>query len=306
MSTRIIKGFEPKIIITITALNKMKEYIRQSNDEIGWLCTSIKQGRAFIIMDAYLFNQEVNSVTTEITTDGLNEFAMEVMQMENGLDIWNNMKVWGHSHVNMSTSPSGQDEKQMEVFTQNADDFFIRIIGNKKGEMKIDLYDYEKGVIYEDLTYAIDYEENNELINTLEQKIIELQNIIDAKKKVPKELSDTITNEIKSKVKKKKEYTCNKYDNYYGGYNYSNNYDSSYWKNNKNKKDNAFDYFDMLTKEEVFELMIAIETEGTIVNYIKQGELSVNEIIEVEDMVAEYCQTYPDQYQEYLDKVDYI
>ena len=40
MNTKIIKGCEPKLYIDNIALDKMKEYIRQSSLEIGWLGTA--------------------------------------------------------------------------------------------------------------------------------------------------------------------------------------------------------------------------------------------------------------------------
>ena len=120
MSVKLMKGFEPKIFINVNAMNKMKEYIRQSSLEIGWLGTCEKlDNSSYYIGDVFLFKQEVHATTTEITTEGLSEFAMELLSTNDGIEIWNNMKVWGHSHVNMGTSPSSQDDKQIEVFAEN-------------------------------------------------------------------------------------------------------------------------------------------------------------------------------------------
>ena len=149
MNVKLIKGYMPELYIYNDAMNKMEEYIRQSDLEIGWLGCATKEDGNYYIEDVFLFKQEVHSTTTEITTEGLNEFAMDLLYEENGVEIWNNMKVWGHSHVNMPTSPSGQDDKQIEVFAENAEDFFIRIIANKSGDFRIDLYDFTTGVIYE-------------------------------------------------------------------------------------------------------------------------------------------------------------
>lgn len=310
MSARIIKGFEPIVLININALNKMKEYIRQSNKEIGWLGTVVKENGMYNILDVYLFKQEVHETTTEITTDGLNEFAMEILSQEDGMEIWNNMKMWGHSHVNMSTSPSVQDDNQMDLFTQNANDFFIRIIANKKDEFRIDVWDYEKGVIYEKLNYIIDYGKDAELIQELQMKIFKLQSIINDKTNVKKEMIDEVAKEIKGKVKEKTFKTYPTYNNSYGyknGYN-DYGYNAYDWNSKKNEiksetKRNVSEIFEELSETDVFEMMYAIEYLNGIDDVIDvsvSNQLTVRDIIELEDMVSEYCAVYRDKYEEYL------
>lgn len=310
MSARIIKGFEPIVLININALNKMKEYIRQSNKEIGWLGTVVKENGMYNILDVYLFKQEVHETTTEITTDGLNEFAMEILSQEDGMEIWNNMKMWGHSHSNMSTSPSVQDDNQMDLFTQNANDFFIRIIANKKDEFRIDIWDYEKGVIYEKLNYIIDYGKDAELIQELQMKIFKLQSIIDDKTNVKKEMIDEVAKEIKGKVKEKTFQTYPTYNNSYGykyGYN-DYDYNAYDWNSKKNEiksetRRNVSEIFEELSETDVFEMMYAIEYLNGIDDVIDvsvSNQLTVRDIVELEDMVSEYCAVYRDKYEEYL------
>lgn len=310
MSARIIKGFEPIVLININALNKMKEYIRQSNKEIGWLGTVVKENGMYNILDVYLFKQEVHETTTEITTDGLNEFAMEILSQEDGMEIWNNMKMWGHSHVNMSTSPSVQDDNQMDLFTQNANDFFIRIIANKKDEFRIDIWDYEKGVIYEKLNYIIDYGKDAELIQELQMKIFKLQSIIDDKTNVKKEMIDEVAKEIKGKVKEKTFKTYPTYNNSYGyknGYN-DYGYNAYDWNSKKNEiksetRRNVSEIFEELSETDVFEMMYAIEYLNGIDDVIDVSllsQLTVRDIIELEDMVSEYCAVYKNRYEKYL------
>lgn len=310
MSARIIKGFEPIVLININALNKMKEYIRQSNKEIGWLGTVVKENGMYNILDVYLFKQEVHETTTEITTDGLNEFAMEILSQEDGMEIWNNMKMWGHSHVNMSTSPSVQDDNQMDLFTQNANDFFIRIIANKKYEFRIDVWDYEKGVIYEKLNYIIDYGKDAELIQELQMKIFKLQSIIDDKTNVKKEMIDEVAKEIKGKVKEKTLKTYPTYNNSYGyKYGYDDyGYNAYDWNSKKNEiksetRRNVSEIFEELSETDVFEMMYAIEYLNGIDDVIDvsvSNQLTVRDIVELEDMVSEYCAVYRDKYEEYL------
>ena len=164
LSVEVLEKCAPVIIIEKNALAKMKVYIDECADEIGWLGTATKEEGFYHITDVFLFEQEVHSTTTEITPEGLGDFGEKLLQQENGMEIWNSMKVWGHSHVNMSVSPSGQDNSQMEVFADNGHDFSIRIIGNKKGDMAVDLYDYETGVIYKNIMWYPNKPESERLI----------------------------------------------------------------------------------------------------------------------------------------------
>jgi len=123
------------------ARQKMELYCDLSDGEIGWLAYVEKfDNVGFLITDCILLKQQVHSATTEIDPEALLEF-------------WNNtpvekqcqIKMWGHSHVNMSPTPSGQDDSQMEYF-KDGNPWFIRLITNKKREYHIDIYDYEHGL----------------------------------------------------------------------------------------------------------------------------------------------------------------
>lgn len=202
----------PKVIISSTALRKMSVYVNECSDEIGWLGTVTKDKGYYYISDVLLFDQEVHATTTEITPEGLSAFGEGLFNQENGIEIWNSIKVWGHSHVNMGVSASGQDDKQMETFADNGHDYFIRIIANKKGDMKLDLYDYVTGVIYtnldwfvnptaEELEFTKQIQKYQDEISKLEDKLKEME------KEVIEELEKSISIEMKEKVVKKSSIT---------------------------------------------------------------------------------------------------
>ena len=159
-----------ELYILPLARQKMEMYCDLSDGEIGWLFYVEKfDKQGFLITDCALLKQEVHATTTEITAEGLLEF-------------WNNtptdqqskIKGWGHSHVNMSTNPSGQDDSQMEYF-KDGNPWFIRLITNKKREYYIDIYDYEHGLkIHMDQAELKDYNpEASELRKTIEEEIKE-------------------------------------------------------------------------------------------------------------------------------------
>lgn len=154
-------NFTPKFIPTICvereALNKMHLFVDECSDEIGWMGTATynESENSYTVHDVFLFDQDVHSTTTEITPEGLSSFAEELLQRPDGVETWNNLKVWGHSHVRMPTSPSGQDDKQMDEFSNIGHDWFIRIIANKLGSFRVDLYNYKLGVTYLDVAWEL-------------------------------------------------------------------------------------------------------------------------------------------------------
>jgi len=298
MKVKLMEKFCPKIEIDLNAMNKMKQYVHQSDLEIGWLGTASKLGNTYIIEDVFLFKQEVNATTTEITTEGLNEFAMGLLSQENGVETWNKMKVWGHSHVHMDTSPSMQDNEQVNVFSDNADDFFIRIIANKKDDYRIDLYDYTTGVLYEELPYTINYGKDSEIIESLYRKIDEIKQLINVRINPSQELKAIIASEIKLKVKKKE------YGTISGGFddycNYFNGYNNKKPKKNETKeeKSKVLKIFDELSNEDRFEIMIHLNN-GIPVYECLGLNLSYAEETDLEMLIEDFCNEFYQEFYEY-------
>jgi hypothetical protein len=201
VTTKVLLSAVPYIVISKKALIQMFIYVDKCSEEIGWMGTAYRDDKQITIDDVYLFDQEVHSTTTEITPEGLSDFATELLNQENGMDIWNNLKMWGHSHVRMGVTPSAQDDKQMETFQDGGHDWFIRLIANKNGELKIDLYDYVNGIIYNDLPW---YAEESEEEEAILAQIRVLQAQLDGINQAYTDFySGTIEAEMKVKVRKK-------------------------------------------------------------------------------------------------------
>ena len=175
-----------EVYILPQARQKMEMYCDLSEGEIGWLGFVEKyEGVGFLITDCILLKQEVHATTTEIDPMALIEFWNQTPPEQQS-----KIKIWGHSHVNMSTTPSGQDDSQMEYF-KDGNKWFIRLITNKKREYHIDIYDYENGL-----------------------KVHMDQSDLKTYNPAEKELRDQIKAEIDEKVSKKeyKSYTAPKKD----------------------------------------------------------------------------------------------
>lgn len=300
MKVSLIKDKEPKVFIYKNALDKMKQYIDACDKEIGWLATAVKSKNNYIIKDCFLFEQEVASTTCELTEEGLSNFAQEIIQLPNGVEIWNEIKCWGHSHVNMGVSPSTQDEKQFNWFMKNQDDFFIRIIGNKKEEFGISIIDLEKGIRYDEMSYSLVMnKEENDKITQLKKLIEKCKSEINDLLNTPEEVKNTIKDEIKKKVKPLVQKTHTKPYNSWGIWNENGsriivNNKSNYTKMTK-EQIKAQDVFDEMTMYDVFETYIQMECGTALKSLIKtklndEGLLYLNELIE--DFVNENWDSY--------------
>ena len=156
------------VYILPDARAKMEMYCELCDKEIGWLGFVKKySGTGYLITDVVLLKQEVHATTTEIDPQALLELWGQT-PVEQQADI----KLWGHSHVNMSPSPSGQDDSQMDYF-KDGNDWFIRLITNKKGDMNITIYDYANGIEIHDDTLFTYNPKRAELRTAIEAEIKE-------------------------------------------------------------------------------------------------------------------------------------
>lgn len=148
----------PRIFATPVALYKMRYYIDNTDKEIGWLGYVTKlSDTQYLIEDVFLLKQKVHAATTEIDAEALAKLATDLIkQGEDGMAKYNKIRMWGHSHVNMSTGASGQDDNQMNEFATS--DFYIRLIGNKRGEWNVCLYDYVDNLLWSGLELELYYD----------------------------------------------------------------------------------------------------------------------------------------------------
>jgi hypothetical protein len=144
------------VLISREAYARMWHFVDIAEDEVGWLGTVERlQNGGFMIEEVFLLQQEVSSAQTEISEEGVALLAEELFTRPDGLELVNKLRFWGHSHVMMGTSPSFQDDKQMDLFRDNGCEWFIRAILNKRGRMEIDIYFFESGVMFKDVPWII-------------------------------------------------------------------------------------------------------------------------------------------------------
>ncbi len=135
-------GLRYRLYFMKKAYDKMRLYVELCEDEIGWLgyVEKLKDGQGYMVTDVFLLDQEVHATTTELSPTAIIDFYNSLDE-EGREKFLNSCKLWGHSHVNMAPSPSGQDDAQGLELSKDVDDFYIRLITNKKGEYNITFYD---------------------------------------------------------------------------------------------------------------------------------------------------------------------
>lgn len=138
----------PRIYITPNAMAYIQEFVNLSQTEVSWLGTISEIEEGYLIEKVSLIDQTVNGVTCEFAPDALSAF-MTTFIKEHGIDEYNKVRFWGHSHVNMAVSPSAQDASQIMQWKEQ--DYYIMGIFNKKGEIYLAFYDFKNNTVYKRL-----------------------------------------------------------------------------------------------------------------------------------------------------------
>lgn len=139
----------PEILITPEAYNDMRFIIEEGGkEEISWL-GSVKQTQNVYLIDRiFLFLQECDHSSIEISSEDVMKFVSEKLKNGNACEkgCMTRLRFWGHTHPFGSTKPSHCDEKQMGVFKDNQ--YFIRGIFSKEEACSFSFFDYKKGLKY--------------------------------------------------------------------------------------------------------------------------------------------------------------
>ena len=156
------------LYFTKNAWQKMQALVSGFNKEVAWHGIA-KRGDdpekdEYVISDILVYPQEVTGAT--VNTDQV-EYQTWLMNHED--EVFNNIRMQGHSHVNMGTTPSGVDESLYDrILAQLEDDmFYIFMIWNKQGQKTIKIYDLAKNVLFEtsDVTVTVMAEDDPEILS---------------------------------------------------------------------------------------------------------------------------------------------
>ncbi len=134
---------------------KMMSLVMEYSTEVEWHGLAERVGdNAYRIYDILSFPHKVTGTT--VTSDQ-NEYSEWINNLDD--DTFNHLSMHGHSHVDMSTSPSLVDSQYRENATkdlteESKEGFYIFGIWNKRNECSIEIYDVKNNVVYEDKDIA--------------------------------------------------------------------------------------------------------------------------------------------------------
>ena len=188
-----IKTQKPKlkmhILFTPKAYSKMLHLVSKIGTECAWHgLVDRKSDTEFVVYDIIVFPQIVTGATVDTDDLAYSTFIGDLKE-----DVFKNLKMQGHSHVNMGAYASGTDTKHQESIKKQLirpDDYYIFIIMNKKLDYYVRVIDNKT-----DAEYSIDDVEINTVfdINKFSNDALEMMcppKPKDDKKKETKELTN--------------------------------------------------------------------------------------------------------------------
>ena len=141
----IERGYQ--VLIDPQAYANLLEAIQECPTEIGFLATAFKKeysnGCTYTIKQIFIPKQTVSGAECELDADDQANVIMQHIQ--NGGSA-NDFRCWIHSHVNMTTSPSGTDTTTFADYIKNSEEWYMMIIMNKKNEINIHVADKKENV----------------------------------------------------------------------------------------------------------------------------------------------------------------
>ena len=139
------------VLFTPIAWAKMVMLIKEFDKEVAWHGVAFRsdntEANEYIIKDILVYPQEVTQTTVEMDTEKYSQWLIDNIEDER----FNNIRMQGHSHVNMGVTPSSVDlNHQEEILNMlGDDDFYIFMIWNKSFASFAKIYDMRKNLLFE-------------------------------------------------------------------------------------------------------------------------------------------------------------
>jgi len=134
--------------LTQLAYSKTVALVTAFEDEVAWHGMAARHAKGeFIIEDIFVYPQEVTGSTVNTDQEGYTQWLYAFDD-----ETFSKIRMQGHSHVNMSVSPSGVDSgHRAQILDQLDEDmFYIFMVWNKRLETHTLIYDMANNVLYED------------------------------------------------------------------------------------------------------------------------------------------------------------
>ena len=178
------------VLLTPEAYRKTVALVTEFSDEVAWHGSVIRSGdNEFTIEDIFVYPQEVTGST--VNTDQ-EEYSKWLYELDD--EVFNKIRMQGHSHVNMGVSPSGVgDNHRKQILDQlESDMFYIFMIWNKSLTVHTLIYDMSRNILYEDKDVEVKLlteEGVDDFLNDAREKVQKRNHVKTKKKsKKPKQL----------------------------------------------------------------------------------------------------------------------
>lgn len=132
------------------AWKKFQALVKDFDKEVAWHGLAYRNSDPdkdeYYITDILVYPQEVTGAT--VTTD---QSKYQTWLIDHDDETFNNIRMQGHSHVNMDVTPSSVDSTLYESILSQLDDtmFYIFMIWNKRGDKTCKIYDLAKNVLFD-------------------------------------------------------------------------------------------------------------------------------------------------------------
>lgn len=127
-----------KVELTAYAWEKMRHYVDGCKGEVSGLGKiEVGEDGQLIITDCTIFEQKVSSAHSNIETEALAKFQVEMIQKGEDLGKW---KLWWHSHATMAVFWSGTDTGTIDTSTEF--EYMVSLVTNHNHDIKcrVDLF----------------------------------------------------------------------------------------------------------------------------------------------------------------------
>lgn len=220
-----------KVFFTPDAWRKMQALISDFDKEVAWHGIAHRGEDAskdeYYITDILVYPQEVTGAT--VNTD---QEKYEMWLMSHDDDVFNNIRMQGHSHVNMGVTPSGVDTSLYDRIIEQLDNemFYIFMIWNKKKDKTVRIYDIKKNILFDTTDVTVetlpDSEDISNIRNLSEDEVKAVTDFITRYRE--KRSTDSFIKKAKDMVKDKVYKPTTVYNGGYGSYGYGTAYGGNY------------------------------------------------------------------------------
>lgn len=142
----------PRVFFTAEVFEGIQHIVRTSPDEVAWFGLVTETERGDYLIDRLLIPEQiVTGASVDIGGEAINVLIHELL--EQGEDP-SRFRYHGHSHVNMSVQPSTTDQDHISEYLETSP-WFIRSIHNKKGDSRVDIFDREERLAYQNVDHKV-------------------------------------------------------------------------------------------------------------------------------------------------------